>query len=83
MASGTTFSAVIEFYFRKPVGIEGDRALPVRRLQKLVFRHEKELSIRIDKPPNEPRASNPVDFDVTPRYPLHLKNLIQVCRSFP
>src|SRR5258707_15862849 len=73
----TAFSSVIEFYFRKPVCIEGDRALPVSRLKKLVFRYKEELGIRIDKAPNEPRASHPVHLDVTARYPFHRKDLLE------
>jgi hypothetical protein len=41
------------------------------RLKKLVFGYEEELGIRVDKTPNEPRASNPVDLDVAPCYPFH------------
>src|SRR6267154_556435 len=73
----TAFPSVIEFYLRKPVGVEGDRALPVSRLKKLVFGYKEELRIRIDKAPNEPRASHSVYLDVAPRYPFHRKDLLE------
>jgi hypothetical protein len=73
----TAFSSVIEFYFRKPVCVEGDRAFPVSRLKELDFGYKEEFGIGIDKATNEPWASNPVHLDVTPRYPLHRKNLLQ------
>jgi len=79
----TAFSSVIEFYFRKSVCIEGDRAHRMSRLEKLVFGYEEEFGIRIDKTPNEPRASNPVHLDVTPRYPFHRKNLLEAPMGAP
>src|SRR5258708_1568493 len=79
----TAFSSVIEFYFRKPVCVEGDRALPMSRLKKLVFGYKEKFGIRIDKAPNQPRASDPVDLDVAPCYPLHGKNLLKAHMGAP
>src|SRR5215471_14386800 len=64
-------SSMIELHLGEPRCVERNRSLSASRIEELVFRHEEELRLGIDVPPNQPRAGHPVDLDITARNPLH------------
>src|SRR5437016_11191884 len=73
----TALSPVIQLHLGKPICVEGSRFFFASRFEKLVFRNEKEFRLPVNEAPNEPRASDPVHFDIASCNPLHISTLPQ------
>src|SRR6266446_5435416 len=67
----TALPSMIQLHFGKPRRVEGDRLLPARCFQKLVFGNKEEFRVGVDKSSDEPWTGHPVHFDVAARNPLH------------
>jgi len=73
----TAFHPVVQLHCGKTSCIKGNRSLIPRGVEKLVFRYEKELSLRVNEPSNEPGTGNAVHFDVAARDPLYAWALLR------
>jgi hypothetical protein len=67
----TTLAAVIERHHGAPPRVERRGLFPLCRGEQLSFRNEQERGVGIHEPRDQPRARDPIDFDVLARDPSH------------
>src|SRR6516162_1577614 len=67
-----SFPSMIQLHLGKLLCVERDRSLFASCVEQLLFGHEQELCLRVDKSSNEPRAGHPIHLDVAVRYPFHV-----------
>src|SRR5215469_1842608 len=66
-----SFPSMIQLHLGESVRVEGNCFLFADCIEELLFGHEQELCLRVDKSSNEPGAGHPVHLDVAARYPFH------------
>ena len=64
-------TAVIEFDFRQTGRVGRDRVFPRSALKLQALINKKELGVRVDEAMDQPRAGDPIHFDVFTSYPFH------------
>jgi hypothetical protein len=62
---------MIQFHFWKPWCVERSCGFTLGCFEQLAFVDEQELSLGVDKATDQPRAGDPIHFDVFTSNPLH------------